>query len=232
MRPNWRITYDGLTTIPFIENYFRSITLSHAYSSNYNIGSYASNLNYSPSKDDGFSYAFDALHTNFVPEYDVDMVSINEQFTPLFGIDMTWKNNLTSRFEYKKIRTLIFSLKSYSISETRSDEYVIGMGYRFEEVPLKFITLSGSTTNVKSDLNLRGDFSIKNDFTVLRRLDQIDPETISARKSMNLSITADYALSDKLNVKLFYTRDLQDAQGSYLNTNTSIGFSIRFTLTQ
>jgi cell surface protein SprA len=159
------------------------------------------------------------------------MISINEQFTPLFGIDMTWKNNLTSRFEYKKIRTLIFSLKSYSLSESRSNEYVIGLGYRFEEVPLKFITLSGSTSNVKSDLNLRGDLSIKNDYTVLRKFEQ-GSQPINAIRTVNLSITADYALSDKLNVNLFYKRDLNDTYGSYLNTNTQIGFSIRFTLTQ
>lgn len=226
MRPNWHITYDGLTSIPFVDNYFKTVTLSHAYVSNYSIGSYASVLDYDPS-----NYIRDEISGNFYPQYSVDVVSINEQFTPLVGVDMTWKNNLLTRFEYKKMRDLIFSLVRNSISETRSNEYVFGVGYRFEQVPLKFITLNGGTSNVKSDLNLRTDLSIKNNYTVLRDLDEY-PSIISAIRTMSLSVTADYALSDKLTLNVFYKRELNDTYGSYLYTNTQIGFSIRFTLTQ
>ena len=40
--PNWSVTYDGLGKLPWMRDQFRSITLTHAYTCKYSIGSYGS----------------------------------------------------------------------------------------------------------------------------------------------------------------------------------------------
>jgi len=41
------------------------------------------------------------MQNNFIQQYEINVVSINEQFSPLINIDMNWKNSLTTRFEWK-----------------------------------------------------------------------------------------------------------------------------------
>lgn len=48
MRPNWRITYDGLINLGNMKKWFKSFTLSHAYQCTYQIGSYSSFMNWEP----------------------------------------------------------------------------------------------------------------------------------------------------------------------------------------
>ena len=43
-KPNWRITYDGLSKLEFFKKYFKTISLSHSYRSTFNIGSFTTNL--------------------------------------------------------------------------------------------------------------------------------------------------------------------------------------------
>ena len=44
--PNWNITYNGLSELPFVQRYFRSFRLNHVYSSVYNIAGYNTSANY------------------------------------------------------------------------------------------------------------------------------------------------------------------------------------------
>jgi cell surface protein SprA len=234
IRPNWRINYDGLSDIPIIQDYLQSITLNHTYSSTYNIGSFTTSLDYKIGDGYIYSYARD-LMDNYVPEFNAYTVSINEQFSPFFGVDMTWKSGLTTRFEYKKSRTLGLNISNSSLSESRSKEYVVGMGYRFEEVPLIFTTMSGTQSSVKSDLNVRADVSWRDDITALRMIEkEIQSPPTAGTQSLKISFSADYALSDKLNLRFFFDRSMvtPHTSGVFKTINTDVGFSVRFTLAQ
>ena len=110
MMPNWRINFDGLSKLPFIQSIFRSVSISTQYRSTYSIGSYTTNLNFSPGAS-GFSDLRD-LQGNFVSQYEMDVVTINEQFSPLINIDLNWKNSLTTRVEWNKSRTVTLNLTS------------------------------------------------------------------------------------------------------------------------
>ncbi|MCF8295362.1 MAG: cell surface protein SprA, partial [Bacteroidales bacterium] len=134
MRPNWRVNWDGLSKIEFIKKYLKTVTVNHTYRSTYNVGSYNTNLTYQEDED-GISQTRDLLE-NFLPQYDFASVSINEQFSPLLNFDMTWNNSLTTKIELKKTRNLTLSFANQQLTEMKDDEYVLGMGYRFEKVPL------------------------------------------------------------------------------------------------
>jgi cell surface protein SprA len=69
-------------------------------------------------------------------ESNINMVSINENFSPLFDINMDWKNSLTTRIEYKRSRTVAMNMANTQVNEVNSAEFIVGAGYRFNQVPL------------------------------------------------------------------------------------------------
>ena len=233
--PNWRITYDGLSKIPFLQKYFRSVSITHSYRSSYSVGSYISNPFYMLN-DRGFIdlEAID-LNGNFFPENEIISVSINEQFSPLINIDMNWQNNLTSRFEIKRSRSLSLSLANNQLNEVSSSEIVVGGGYRFTEVPLIINLPGGGQKSMTSDLNLMADLSIRDNRTMIRKLavENLDQAT-SGQRVFKINITLDYALSNQFNLRLFFDRVMNTpiVSLSYPTANTNIGFSVRFTLAQ
>ncbi|HYX09304.1 MAG TPA: cell surface protein SprA [Bacteroidales bacterium] len=237
--PNWRVTFDGLSRIEFIKKYLNSITLGHAYRSSYNIGSYTTNLDYNPFDGDpnhldGLSYVRD-IQYNFLPQYQVNVVSINEQFSPLINVDMTWKNSLSTRIELKKSRTISLSFANNQVTEIRNDELVFGAGYRFNEVPL-IIRTGGTQKSFKSDLNVRTDLSIRDNKTILRKVVEDADDITAGQRIVTIKFTADYMLSDRFNLRFFFDRVVNNPfvsrSGSYPTANTNVGFSVRFTLAQ
>ncbi|WP_461636514.1 T9SS outer membrane translocon Sov/SprA [Labilibaculum euxinus] len=229
MKPNWRVTFEGLSKLPLVKRYFKSINLSHSYSATYDVGSYNTNLTYEEG-DDGYSIIQDMAH-NFLPLYEANSISINEQFNPLINVDMIWKNNFSTSFEIKRTRNLILSLSNTQLTEVASNEMIFGLGYRFDDFGM--IIGSGSKQKkYKSDLNLRGDLSIRKNNTIIRKIvDEVDQLT-SGQKVVTVKFSADYVLSNRFNLRLYYDRIVNTpyVSLSYPTTTTEFGASIRFTL--
>jgi cell surface protein SprA len=229
--PNWNIRFDRLKDIPLFKRLFKSFNISHAYRSSYNIGSYINNLEYSP-EEDGYSYILNQ-QANFIPEYNISSVSINEQFAPLINVDMTWVNNLTTRFEMKKSRTITLSFTNNQITEVYSDELGVSLGYRFDNFNLIF-DFGKQQENFKSDLNIRANLKIRDNLTVLRKIAENVDDISAGEQTIVIGVSADYQLSDRLTLRLFYDRTAREPfiSTTYPTSNTSFGFSLRFTLTQ
>ena len=62
--------------------------------------------------------------------FDISAVSINEQFSPLIGVDVTLLNNMTMKLQYNKSRVMNLSMSSVQLVETNSDDIVFGVGKR------------------------------------------------------------------------------------------------------
>jgi hypothetical protein len=231
MMPNWRINFDGLSKFDFIQKTFRSITLMHQYRSTYQIGSYTTNLSYEPDED-GVSRVRD-LQNNFIQQYEIDVVTISEQFSPLINVDMNWKNSLTTRFEWKKSRTVTLNMTSNQVSDARINELVFGAGYRFDNVQIILKTGQGQR-KLKSDLNLRLDLSIRDNKTLARKLIEDVDQPVIGEKVFTLGATADYVLSDKFNLQIFADRTMNNpfVANTFPTSNTNFGFSLKFTLVQ
>ena len=56
---------------------------------------------------------------------------------------MNWKNSLTTRFEWKKSRTVSLNLTSNQIADARINELIFGAGYRFDNVQIILKTGGG-----------------------------------------------------------------------------------------
>ncbi len=223
--PNWRITFDGLNRSEFIKRFFRSVTISHVYRSTYDIGAYRTNLNFLEDAD------IRDLDFNFLPEFSIATVSLNEQFSPLINIDMVWKNGISTRMEIKKSRNLALSLANNQLTQVTNDEIVIGTGYRFDQVQITLRT-GGQQKDLKSDLNLRADFSIRDNKTIMRKIVEQTNEPTAGQMVYTMKFTADYVLSDRFNLRFFFDRIVNTpfVARTFPTYNTKFGFSLRFTL--
>ena len=230
-RPNWRVSYDGLSKIDFVKHFIRTANLSHAYMGTFSINSYTRNLNYQPGED-GFSYVRDLLG-NFYAENEIQAVSLSEQLNPLINVDLTWNNSLITRFEIKKTRNVSLNLASTQINEMRNTEWVVGTGYRIKD--LTFTVKSGGfNKEFKSDLNLRLDLSVRDQVNLIHRMQERMTQVISGQQIITLKITADYVLSSRLNLRLFLDKIINNPKVSntFPTSNTNFGVSIRFSLAQ
>ena len=135
--PNWSIRYSGLSKLPWIREYFKSVNINHSYKSIYAVGSYSSYSTFMEFMN-GLGFIKDATSGNPLPNsmYNVSTVSINEAFSPLLGIDVTLNNNLTCKLEYRSTRVLTLSMTSIQINEAVSHDWVVGMGYKISNFNL------------------------------------------------------------------------------------------------
>ncbi len=230
--PNWRLTFDGLSKIDFVQRYLKSVNITHSYKSTYNINSFSTNLLYEADPLDGLGYVRD-FQDNFVPELQMNTVSIREDMNPLFGFDGTWVNSMLTRFEFRKSRILALSLANNQLTESKNDEMIIGAGYRFKEVALKI-----GQKAYQSDLNLKFDLSVRDNKTIIRYLAQTEEDEVdqitSGDRIFKIVFTADYLLSPRFNLQFFFDRTLNKphTSRSFLRVDTNVGFSLRFTLSQ
>jgi cell surface protein SprA len=126
-KPNWNITYNGLSRIPGLEKIFTNVTLRHGYNSTLSMNSFNSALLFQDEFRIGYPSFIDTQTNNYIPYFLIPNVTISEQFAPLLEVDMTFTNQLSTRVEFKKSRQLSLSLIDYQLAENRSTEYTIGL---------------------------------------------------------------------------------------------------------
>lgn len=229
--PNWRITFNGLTNIKAIAKIFRSVNLSSGYRSMLTINSWETNVSFDP-EDPG---EFFANSPNYLTEYNVGIVSLMEQFSPLIGIDVTMHNSLSARFEYKKSRNLTMSYINNQLTEIIGSEIVVGLGYRVKNLKFSMSSINGGgKKNFNSDLNLKLDFGVRDNVTILRRIDEANNQISAGSKQYTLNFSADYMLSASLQLRLYYnwTSNNPYVSSQFPNSTTNGGFSLRFNLAQ
>ena len=232
--PNWRVTYTGLSKIEAIQKLLQKVTLTHSYKSTYTVNSYTTNVNYL--EVNGAAARQQQFSTDYIPKYDFNMLTISEQFSPLFGIDMTWHNSLSSKIEYKKSRNLTLSFANNQVTEVKSNELVLGLGYRIKSVAFSIKALGGGgkSTRMESDVDIRVDFSIRSNKTILRRIDEDINQVSAGQKVISINSSIDYMLNQNLSLRIFFDKIINDpfVSNQYRNSTTNGGISLRFSLSQ
>lgn len=173
------------------------------------------------------------MQNNYIQRYEINVITLNEQFSPLINIDLNWKNSLSTRIEWKKSRTVSLNLTSNQIADARINELVLGAGYRFDNVQI-IIKTGGGQRALKSDLNIRLDLSIRDDKTLARKIVENVNQPVVGNKEFKIGTTADYVLSDRFNLQIFadHTMNNPFVASTFPTSNTNFGFSLRFTLVQ
>jgi cell surface protein SprA len=146
---------------------------------------------------------------------------------------MNWKNSLTTRFEWRKARTVSLNLTSNQVADNRNNELVVGAGYRFDNVQI-ILKTGGGQRKLESDLNIRFDFSLRDNKTLARKLVENVNQPVVGAKTFQIGATADYVLSDRFNLQIFadHTMNNPFVANTFPTSNTNFGFSLKFTLVQ
>ena len=246
MLPNWNISYGGLAKLPRMKKVFKSFNINHGYKSVYSVGSYNTYTSYMEYMN-GFGFVNDVATGMPVPScpYDISTVSINESFSPLIGVDMAFQNNITAKMEVRRTRVLTLSMTSQQITETRSNDYVIGVGYKVVGLnlfaPKRVVRTRGrrnqeTQTNAKgfsNDLNLRLDITFRNQCALNRDIITQLSQATSGNKAVQISFSADYSLSKYLTLTAYYDRQMNKpllTTSSYPVTTQDFGVSMKFIL--
>ena len=232
-KPNWRVTYDGLSKLKQVKKYFKTVTLSHAYRSSYSVGGYTSNLMYGENGT-GNPFSRDTTSTdpnrNFIPRNLITAVTISEQWSPLIKVEVVLLNSLSFNFEFKKDRNVSLGLTSNTITEVAGREIIGGVGYRL--VGLKLFKLQIKGKPIKSDLNMKADLSFRKNTTTMRRIAEEVSQPTGGTNIISIKISADYVISERISIRLFYDRIINKPviSTSFPTTNTNAGISLRLSL--
>lgn len=239
--PNWTVSWDGLGKLKIVKKHFQSITLRHSYRSMYTIGGFANNLLFVDTDGDGYSESrvpvqnsvFNGVQqtANFNPKYTIAGATITEAFSPLIKFDFKFnKPGLLANFEIKKDKTVNLNITGPQIIETKGQEYVIGMGYRYPNLVIKAIKIKGQP--IKSDLNFKLDLSYRKNMSIIRRIEEKISSPTGGQNIITLKTALDYQLTQAINLRLFYDwiRTTPQTSNSFPTANTNAGFSLRFNL--
>jgi cell surface protein SprA len=168
----------------------------------------------------------------------VPNVTISEQFAPLIDLDMQFVNQLQAKFSYSKSRQLSLSLIDYQMSENRSTEIIVGLGYRKRGIRLPFkMQIAGKTgmTNLlENDMTFRLDMSFRDDATTNSYLDQNAAVPVGGQQVINISPSVDYVINNRINIKLYFDsrRTIPKISSSPPVTTTRAGVQIRISLAE
>ena len=226
--PNWRITFDGLGKIKAFKKYIKKLSFTHGYRSNFSLGNYTTNL--SGNWDSDGNATETDIAGNFISQKQIMVLNILEQFAPLLGVDMTFSNNMSVKFEYKKDRNISLSLSNNQITEIKGSEIKFGSGYTWRKISLPF-KIAGRSLD-PSDLRMRLDVSVRDNKTIIRKIIENQNQYTAGQTAVTIQFSGDYNLTKQLMIRIYFDRRVNTphVSNSFPTANTNAGFALRFQL--
>ncbi|MDH3648950.1 MAG: cell surface protein SprA [Saprospiraceae bacterium] len=255
-KPNWQLTYNGLSKIAIFKDVFSSVSLSHGYRSNLSVNSYNTDFDYLPSDP--------VVNTNevtgdFYSRYEIPAIMITEQFSPLLGLNIKTRNDISLRVDMNKTRNLTLSFTDYQLNESKRTDYVIGFGYRIKNVSIPFLqpkqnkrsrsrrdqqqeqeenqdpNAPGGTDKARkgNDMEINFDFSFSDNVSLIHKFDtDLEAQASRGTKQLRISPSIDYDVTESLTLRFFfdYNKTTPYTSRSYPITNINSGITVRFTL--
>ncbi len=225
--PNWRVNYNGFSKIKGVDKVFQSLSLTHSYTCSYRVGSYSTNVSYVQNGN--------ARNTlgDYIPEYELNQIALSESFGPLIGFDMTLKNSMLLKVEYKQSREVALSFANNQITESSTYELAVSGGYRFKDLKLGLI-FAGEKRQFVSDLNVTAGVGLKNNMMVLRKIQESINQVSSGSLNVTVNVSAEYQFSRLVGLKFYYDQTINRPKISnqYNTMNFETGVSVNLILSQ
>mgnify|MGYP001792013291 CR=1 FL=1 len=225
-----------MSRVPGLEKIFTNFSLTHAYNASLGMNSFTSALLYEDVSRYGYPSFIDTVSNNYIPFFLIPNITIQEQFAPLIGVDMTFTNQLSLKFDYTKQRQLSLSLIDYQLSEVRSTQYTVGGSFRKRglKLPFKVPFMKKDSKKLDNEINFTLDFSVRDNVTSNSRLDQNSAFATNGSKETTISPNISYYISNRINVKLYFE---QRRVNPYISSSpptvdTRAGVQVRISLAQ
>lgn len=236
MRPNWRVTYDGLINLGNMRKWFKSFTISHAYQCTYSVGSFTSYTNWIKAPDGSGTQGFILDETTQTPipssPFNISSVSITEKFAPLIGVKFTLFNDITFNAEYRDSRTINLNSSAGQIVETTSKQMTFGAGYKIANFN-KILKIGGKQGSVSNDLTLNLDLSFSNNQSLIRRIETAFTQATQGTSTFSINFMASYVLSKRVTLSAFFDHQANTplvSNSSYPTSNSNYGIAVNVSL--
>jgi cell surface protein SprA len=236
--PNWRIEYRGLSRLKGLSELFSSINILHGYTSTYDASNFSNSLQYQQGLElyNSLQRIPTADITNddglFIPIYVLNQVILTERFSPLIGVDLLTKDRLNIAVQYNKERSLGLNFSNSQVTEQRSNDFGIDIGYTKAGVKIPF-KIGGQQKVLKNDVTFRLNTKVVDTRTVQRKIEE---ESTITNGNLNIQIrpTVGYLINQNLSITFYFDRTINDPRvtTAYRRSSTSFGGQLRFNLSQ
>ena len=238
--PNWRLDYGGLSKIEALKEVFQSVTLSHAYTSNYSVTNFTNSLEYQSiglniplEHYNDLNYASILTpQQQLIPIYVISQVMISEQFSPLIGISVRTNSKLTARLDYKTKRDLALNISNSQVTELASRDISGEIGFTKNNLKLPWKN-KGRVITIKNDVTFRMNVSYTNNRTIQRKIEDVNTIT-NGNINFQLRPNVSYVHNQKLTTQFYYEYNFNDplVSSSFRRSTTRFGFKVLFNLAQ
>lgn len=224
--PNWTVKYDGLSKIKMFKDVLSSFTLNHAYKGSMRVNRFNTTLEYRAGQN-----SISPVNDNYYSRIQIPVVEISDQFSPLIGLSLKTKSEMSFEAEWRKSRSLGLSLED--LREQTSSEIRVGFGYTIknfggskkkkkgkrrkkdqktakkDDKKTGGLGKTGRNGGVKNNrgktLTMNLDFSITDTKDYIYEVSQgIDPRANSGQRSTQFSPSVDYDINENLTMRFFY----------------------------
>ncbi|MDE6197263.1 MAG: hypothetical protein K2F91_05295, partial [Muribaculaceae bacterium] len=184
--------------------------------------------------DGNLGFTLDELSGQPIPSspFNISSVAITERFAPLFGVNVTLKNELQLNAEYRDQRTLTLNSSAGQVVEASSKGITVGVGYKIVGFNT-ILKMKGSQQGVSNDLTLNADFSFQNNQALIRRIEGNYTQATSGTNTINFNFTASYILSKRITLSAYFDHQVNSpivTTSAYPTTNSSYGISCNLSL--
>ncbi|MCB0685002.1 MAG: cell surface protein SprA [Saprospiraceae bacterium] len=251
-KPNWQLTYNGLSKVPLFKDIFSSVSLSHGYRSTLSVNSYNTDFDFDPTYT-----IINEVTGDYYSRFEIPDISITEQLSPLIGLNIKTRNDMSLRLDMNKARNLSLSFTDYQLNETKRTDYTAGFGYRMKNVYIGFLQPKKKTRSRTqrsqeqseeqdkdgnnpaagakkgNDLEIKFDFSYGDNVSLIHKFDtELDPQASRGNKQIRISPSIEYALTETLSLRFFfdYNKTIPYTSRSYPITNINSGVTVQFAL--
>ncbi len=233
MRPNWKITYDGLIKLGNMSRWFKAFTLTHAYQCTYSIGSYSSYMNWVGIGGElGFVYNEQTGSPMPSSPFNITSVAITEKFAPLIGAKLTLFNDLTFNAEYRDARTLNLNTSAGQVVETTSKQFSVGAGYKIANFN-SILKIGSRQGGVSNDLSMNLDIALANNQSLIRRIETAYTQATTGSRTFSINFMASYVLSRRITLSAFFDHQVNTplvSNSAYPTTNSNYGIAVNVSL--
>jgi cell surface protein SprA len=134
--------------------------------------------------------------------------------------------------DYKRERNLSLNLSNAQVTELRSSDISFDIGFTKDKFKLPF-KVQGRTVVLENDIQFRMSFTIRDTKTIQRKIEETNAIT-NGNLNFQLRPTVSYILNQKLNLTMYFERNINEPRltNSYRRTSSAFGVQLRFSLSQ
>lgn len=246
--PGWQVTYSGLSKLPLLRAVFQSATLSHGYSADYS-ADYTTNLAALNEDAEQGTYRLAGRPVAFdLPTYEARGVRINQRYSPLVGLNLSWKGQVQTQINLNRSNTYSLSATTFEVSETQTNELSLSASWQKQGLQLPFMkrrlnnrisvnmtATRSATEDVRYNLAAAiGKFAEGTEFTPG---DEVTDDRFVSRPTAStrttLSPQVQYQFSGLVTASMFLKYERFDSEDSRVNSRTNVngGFNVTVNIT-